>query len=509
MAELEIPTVTAKRTPIWIMICVIAVFILGTGLRLVDLTDPPLDYFPQRQLRGAIIARALYYQLLPSADPATREQAVFLANTMDPREPSVFEGLVAVTYLVTGGEHLWVARVYSILFWLLGGIALYALARRMTSPLAAIAPLIYYFFLPWSVIFSRIFQPDLIMVMLTLWVAYTLYRWGESPAWKWAILTGLLAGLAAYVKLPAVFPIVLMLAGVVLSTLGIKKAVKHPQVWAMAGLLIIFPAVYYLFVIPGQSSGWLSFSLGLLKNLVSPSFYIRWIIFAGGLVDLGVAFISFVGVWLLPKKARIIPLALWVGYILYGLAFSYHITTHEYYSIPLIPAVALSLAPIAGLIFDRLTDRGHLARWAVVGILVFSIAYSGWMARSIMLGKNYRIEAVAWTQMGGHLPKDGNMIGLTHEQGYRIAYYGWRQVIPWLLTAGDEQALSSAVDPQAAFKAAFDKATQGQEYFIVTMFNDFNALPMLKSYLYEHYPIYGEGDGYLIFDLTQPLESAP
>ena len=90
-----------------------------------------------------------------------RDQAVYLANTMDQSEPSVFEGLVALTYLVTGGEHLWVARIYSILFWLLGGIALYALARRMTSPLAAIAPLIYYFFLPWSVIFSRIFQPDL------------------------------------------------------------------------------------------------------------------------------------------------------------------------------------------------------------------------------------------------------------------------------------------------------------------------------------------------------------
>jgi hypothetical protein len=504
MTELTSPVTVHMRTPIFIYVCVVAIFILGTGLRLVDLTDPPLDYFPQRQLRGAIIARSIYYQLLPSADPTRRDQAVFLANTMDPREPSVFEGLVAVTYLLIGGEHLWVARIYSILFWLLGGFALYALARRLTSPLAAIASLIYYFFLPWSVIFSRIFQPDLIMVMLTLWVAYTLYRWGESPSWKWAILTGILAGLAAYIKLPAVFPIVLMLGGVVLTTLGLKKALKHPQVWTMLGLLAIFPAIYYLFVIPSSSNGWLTFTLGLLKNWVSPSFYIRWIIFAGGLVDLGVAFISFVGVWLLPKKARIIPLALWLGYLLYGLAFSYHITTHEYYSIPLIPAVALSLAPIAGLIFDRLSNRGQLAKCAVVGILVFSVAYSGWMARSIMLGKNYRNEAVAWQQMGEHLPEQGNLIGITHEQGYRIAYYGWRQALPWSTTAADEQAVSASADPQAAFKALFDKAISGQEYFIVTLFNDFNSLPMLGAYLYDHYPIYAEGDGFLIFDLTQP-----
>jgi hypothetical protein len=485
------------------------VFILGTGLRLVDLTDPPLDYFVQRQLRGAIIARAIYYQLLPSADPKLRDQAIYLANTMDPREPPVFEGLVAATYLVTGGELLWVARIYSILFWLLGGIALYALARRMTSPLAAIAPLIYYFFLPWSVIFSRIFQPDLIMVMLTLWVAYTLYRWGETPSWKWAILTGLLAGLAAYIKLPAIFPIILMLIGVVLTSLGIKKAVTNLQVWTMAGLLIILPAIYYLLIIPNSSSGWLSFTLGLLKNWISPSFYIRWIIFAGGLVDLGVAFISFVGVWLLPKKARIIPLALWLGYIIYGLAFSYHITTHEYYSIPLIPAVALSLAPIAGLIFDYLSDRGHLARWAVVGILIFSVFYSGWMARSIMLGKNYRNEAISWQNMRQDLPQEGNLIGITHEQGYRIAYYGWQHVTPWPYTAVDEATFDNNSDPMGDFGTRFESAVTGQDYFVVTLFSDFDSQPLLKSYLYDHYPIYSQGDGYLIFDLTQPLQSAP
>jgi 4-amino-4-deoxy-L-arabinose transferase-like glycosyltransferase len=509
MAEIELQTDLPKRTSAWVYLCIVAIFVLGTGLRLLDLTDPPLDYFPQRQLRGAIIARAIYYQLLPSADPSARNQAVYLANTMDDNEPPVFESLVALTYLVTGGEQLWVARIYAIVFWLLGGIALYVLALRMTSPTAAIAPLIYYFFLPWSVIFGRTFLPDLPMMMLTLWVAYTLYRWGEAPSWKWAILTGLLAGLAGYVKLPAVFPIILMLVGVVLATLGFKKAIKSPQVWVMAVLFIIFPAVYYLFVIPAWSSAYVNFTVDLLYNLIQPSFYIRWIIFAGGLVDLGVAFISFVGVWLLPKKARIIPLALWLGYLLYGMAFSHHIITHEYYSIPLIPAIALSLAPIAGLIFDRITARGNLAQWALVGVLVFSVGYSAWMARSIMYGKNYRNETIGWLKVGQALPKEGNLVGLTHEMGYRIAYYGWRHVTPWLDTTADEQALSSKADPQAEFVTRFENATIGQDYFVVTLFNDFNAQPMLKTYLYDHYPIYAEGDGYLIFDLTQPRGSTP
>jgi 4-amino-4-deoxy-L-arabinose transferase-like glycosyltransferase len=509
MAGIELQAAQPKRTSAWVYICIIAIFVLGTGLRFIDLTDPPLDYFPQRQLRGAIIARAIYYQLLPSADPAIRDQAVYLANTMDKNEPAVFEGIVALTYLVTGGEHLWVARIYAIVFWLLGGIALYALARRMTSPIAAIAPLIYYFFLPWSVIFARIFQPDLPMMMLTLWVAYTLYRWGETPTWKWAVLTGLLAGLAGYVKLPAVFPIIVMLFGVVLATLGFKKAIKSHQVWVMAALFIIFPAVYYLFVIPDWSGAYVNFTIGLLKNLIQPSFYMRWIIFAGGLVDLGVAIISFIGIWLLPQKARIIPLALWVGYALYGLAFPHHIITHEYYSIPLIPAIALSLAPVANLVFSHINHYGRGVRLILAAVLVFSVAYSGWMARSILLSKNYRDETAGWIKVGQALPKEGNIIGITHEQGYRIAYYGWRHVTPWPYTAEDESPLAYNPDPMGEFAIRFENAVKGQDYFVVTLFNDLDAQPMLKAYLFDHFPIYSQGDGYLIFDLTHPKESAP
>ncbi|MFZ2095276.1 MAG: glycosyltransferase family 39 protein [Anaerolineales bacterium] len=497
-----------RRFSHWPTICIIAIFILGTGLRFLDLTDPPLDYFPQRQERAAIIARGIYYQLLPSADPALRAQAVYLAKTMDPREPSVFEGLVAVTYLVIGGEHLWVARIYAILFWLLGGIALYLLARRMTSPLAAIAPLIFYFFLPWSVIFSRIFQPDLIMVMLTLWAAYFLYLWSETLSWKWAILTGLIAGVAVYVKIPAIFPIGLMLIWIVIDTLGFKKAISSPQVWAMVVMLLALPVIYYLFIIPGYSQGWLIFTLSLVDKWLQPSFYIQWIIFAGGLVDLGIAFVSFVGVWLLPKKPRIFALSLWAGYILFGLAFPYHITTHEYYSIPLIPAVALSLAPLAGLVFNRIKEHDRLARWTVVVVLGFAIFYSGWMGQSILLSKNYRYEAISWQEMGQVLPKEGDLIGITHEDGYRIAYYGWRHVTPWPYNAEDEASIGK-VDPMEQFTSLFNKAVGGEDYFIVTMFNQFDSQPLLKSYLYDHYPIYAEGEGYLIFNLTQPNVSTP
>jgi len=124
-------------------LALLLIFALGLGLRLYDLTDQPLDFHPTRQLRAAIISRGMYYEMQPNADPVLREKAISIASTMEAYEPPLLERLVAVTYLITGGEHLWVARLYSIFFWLIGGGALYALARRLTSIPGALASLAF------------------------------------------------------------------------------------------------------------------------------------------------------------------------------------------------------------------------------------------------------------------------------------------------------------------------------------------------------------------------------
>ena len=115
------------------ILAIIALFALGLGLRVLDLTDPPLDFHATRQLHAAVIARGMYYQMLPSADPALRDQAILLWRVQEVFEPPIFERLVALTYLLAGGEYLWFARLYSTLFWLVGGAALFALARRMLA----------------------------------------------------------------------------------------------------------------------------------------------------------------------------------------------------------------------------------------------------------------------------------------------------------------------------------------------------------------------------------------
>ena len=63
---------TTRLTLIQITVLVV-VCLVGFGIRMYHLKDPPLDFHPTRQLRSALISRSVYYQLNPAADPAKRK----------------------------------------------------------------------------------------------------------------------------------------------------------------------------------------------------------------------------------------------------------------------------------------------------------------------------------------------------------------------------------------------------------------------------------------------------
>jgi len=183
----------------------LSLLLFGLGLRLVDLTDPPLDFHPTRQLRAAIIARGMYYEMLSDADPVVADKALQLRAALETYEPQIFERLTALSYLAIGGETLWTARLFAILFWCVGGVFLFDLARRMVSWGGGLVALAYYLFLPLSVQASRSFQPD---PLVTLWILvslWTTYRWSQVRTWPWGVATGLIAGLTLLIKPTAVF----------------------------------------------------------------------------------------------------------------------------------------------------------------------------------------------------------------------------------------------------------------------------------------------------------------
>ena len=503
-----------SRPSTWLLILIL-LLALGGLLRLLDITDPPLDFQPSRQLRNSLVARNIYYSLLPSATAEQRELAASFARTVADYEPSASELLVAVTWLVMGGENFAAARIWGTLFWLSAGIALFDLMRRTTSPWAALMGLAYYLILPFSVQASRSFQPDPLMTSTFVAGIYFLYRWSESsgvqelvPAldsklsdsrktWKWAILAGIFLGLATFIKVVIAF--LVGSAAIVLVLFTLKKDFwKSKQVWAIAALMIAPAFVYYILLHQGRSSEYFfAWTVALIKLITSADFYSKWLAFLGSIFGLTVIFVSLAGALISTPRLRFLLIGLWAGYLLYGLTLPFQMYTHSYYHIQLIPILALGLASAVNPLVDRVSGQGWGWRVGIIVLAVVVIGYQSWVARSVLIAEDFRHEPAFWKGVADVIPADADVIALTQDYGYRLMVFGWRKVSLWHLSTDLSEVRNGGQDA-----SDFSDLTADKEYFLVTAFGQLDKQPDLKKIL-EQYPIAAQGDGYVLYDLRK------
>ncbi len=497
---------SSSRTWLPFLILLLA---LGGTLRLLDLTDPPLDFHPSRQLRNALVARDIYYHLLPNVDPQTLALTSSFRRSVGQYEPPIIESLVAWTYTWTGGESYAIPRIWESLFWLLAGIALFDLMRRAVSPWAALAGLAYYLVLPFAVQASRSFQPDPLMTSAFVVGIYFLYRWSESfsllplgegqvvrESWRWAILAAIFLGFATLVKVVIAFLVGAAAIVMVLFTLR-KDFWKSKQVWAMAVLMIVPALTYYVFLHSGRSTEYFfAWSLDLLKLITSLSFYSNWLGFLGSLFGLTVLFASLAGTLLAAPRLRVLLISLWMGYLLYGLTLPFQMYTHSYYHIQLVPLVALGLAAALNPLFEAAAAQRVAGRVAFVAVIAALIGYQSWAARSVLVAEDFRNEPAIWAEIGKAIPENAQVIGLTQDYGFRLMLWGWRKIDQWPINTDLAQIRGADTDAAAHFATL----TEGDDYFLVTAFGQLDKQPELKKIL-EQYTVTAQGDGFVLYDL--------
>ncbi|MGZ6315807.1 MAG: ArnT family glycosyltransferase [Anaerolineales bacterium] len=486
-------------------ITLLVLFGLGFGIRLYDLTDLPLDFHPTRQLLSALKARGMYLQSRGGVPDWERKMAIQQWKTKAEVEPEVFEHLVAFTYRFIG-EQLWLARVYSSLFWLIGGVFLFLLVQGLFSVDGAVLSTAYYLFFPYAVIASRSFQPDPLMILLIICFLWAFMQWSRKPAWSWALLAGVVGGFAIYIKFVSAFFVVGGALGLLAGSFGLRDAMRKAQVWAMA-LLGLLPAAAYIFygvVLHGflgqQFNG--RFIPALLLN---PSNYLQWVsmanLAAGAVaITLGLLGLLFVQ----ERRVRAFLFGLWGAYILFGLVFDYHIATHDYYSLPLIPIVAISLAPVAGAMLGRLRElaAGRAVQAAAWAVLLFGLLATTWDVRNEMKAVDYRPQAAMWAEIGSQLMHRHNVVALTQDYGSRLAYWGWQDALIWP-NSGDID-YHVARGGKMNLEERFQSMTHGNAFFLITDFVELNRQPELKIEL-SRFAIYARGAGYTIYDLQKPV----
>jgi hypothetical protein len=476
----------------------------------------------------------MYYETLPDVSETQREFAIQQWKTKVTIEPEIIEHIAVFFYRLTGKEQLWIPRLISALFWLVGGIFVYLLARDMFSVDGGILALAFYLFVPYGIFSSRSFQPDPLMVMLIVAFWWLIYCWanltdltpvsstllGTRPdrrreSWKWAILAGLIGGLAIFVKFVAAFFVIGGALGALLGRFKLRELLRNPQIWVLGVLGVLPGAVWILYgkfvlgIFGGDMSGRFIPSL-----LVSPLFYIQWqtkaATVAGGIgIMLGL-----LGLLVVRERAvRAFLLGIWGAYLVFGLYFNYHISTHDYYSLPLVAIVALSLAPLGDWFFAHIREAsspyGDDAGWvrgALFVVLLYGIFSTVWDVRNQMKSVDYRLQVARWAEIHDVLGDQASVVSLTEDYGLRMAYWGWMKTALWPSSGDLYQA--DARGNQRDIDKLFAETAAKKSLFLVTDLDDFAKQKELRALLAGH-PLIIQGDGYLIYDLQHTLEAQP
>ena len=500
---------TEKAFPVkrrlWLAVILLA-FVLGLAVRLYDLTDPPLDFHPTRQLHSALIARGMYYQTRPDIPEWQRQRAYSQWQSEGLIEPQIMEMLTAITYDAIGSEQLWVARVWSIVFWVIGAVFIALLAKKISNLIGAAAALVYFLLWPYAAVASRAFQPEPLktaMIAAGLWAAA---KWLEKRSWQWAGAAGILCGLAIYVKATAVFFIAPALAGLVLSNYSFSQAVRNRQVWLLLVLSIVPYAAYHVFGVYILGSLGQQFGLRFFPNLwIDPAFYVRWLGELNRAVGLEIFLAAIAGLLLYAERPYAGMLYGYLaGYVVYGFTFAYHISTHDYYHMPLFIIISMGLALLVKGLLSGLRDRKSAsAQQFLAALLIFFMLIKAWDTRVTLKRMDYRDETGFWQDLGAEIGSDKKVTGLLADYGYRLSYWGWMNVSPWMQTS--DINLRELAGEKVDYQAALQDTLAGHDFFIVTQMDELARQEQLEAYLRSKYPVYRENDEVIIFDLHRVM----
>jgi hypothetical protein len=252
--------------------------------------------------------------------------------------------------------------------------------------------------------------------------------------------------------------------------------------------MIVPLLLYYLGGIGDQTSGYLTnwTVISRWSEVLTPSFYMRWLIRVDDLLMAGLVFGGILGSVLTSRRTLAVLWGLGAGYLLYGVTFPFHILTHDYYHLPLVALVSLGIMSLTQVMIERVAKRGVALQFVFIGVILLFVFYNGWLGRSILLGQDYRDHPAYWREVGEAIPRNEKTIGISQNYGFRLMYFGWRRIELW---------------PSDGSIRDFERIADETAFFVITAKNQLE--PDLAEYLDTHYSVHAQGTGYLIYDLRQ------
>ena len=489
---------------------VIIIFIVGFLIRIPGFFVSPLSFHPTRQYRSALIARKIFFLLCPQK--AQKWQIEFLKRHSPPLlEPPIYESIVALTYKIYGKENLLFPKIFSTLAWIVSAIFIFFIQRELNSIYAGIFSLLYFLFIPFGIKASRSFQPDLFMILFFTVYCWYLIKNRNSFNFKNITLLGLLGLLSALFK-----PITLFFIATtsLIAFLSYNKTpVKNRIFKLIIFSLICFSPVflYYIYGIIKFNSLQNQADMSFVPDLYfQAKYYLGWIRKIDVACSTPAFLLAFLALFLLKKEKdneqklffRRFYYSLWVGYLAYGLIFNYHIHTHDYYQLPFIIIISLGVGYTMESIMKYMKKSYKISEvHFVIMTFIFMLIIPFTDRKVIWFSQDkYNTRIAIMKEIGEIVEHSDRCILSTYGWGKPIEYYGYTTGLilsKTILAKNDDEIIKD-------FERMKDRINA--EYFII---NNIKYLKILKrekklfwKYLKVNYPVFKEGEGYIIFKLS-------
>lgn len=507
---MEVNTEIDSSKPIQVSnFLILGIFILACALRIYHIGSPPLDFEPERQYHSFILARNYFLQNSDSA-PEWRKK-LWQQNAAEEyvREPPILEHVIATAYRITGKEQFWISRSLSVIFWLAGGWVLFRLLKNLVGQNGAVFSLVFYLFNPFGIVASRAFMPDPLMILIAILAINSFVRYYSKQSRSSLFLCAILSGVASLIKPFCLIPLLTTFLLLMLEIHGrdIKSIVKNLFFFLLIVGIVAVP--YYLSgLLPGGGflRGYSSVSI-MPRLWFKPYYWGGWF----DLIRMTAGYIPFImgliGILLTDKGLlRTLLMGLWLGYLFFCLLFTYHIHTHDYYHLILIPIIAMSIAPIGSAVFETMRFQpGPIFRWLFAGILIFGAAASVHEARSRWKAvQDYvQTEVSSAVEIGEVLNHSSDVISLASYYAKPLKYQaeigGKRWPYTYDFRANEIIGLENKT---AQIRLQEDLKLYPLKYFVVSDLEELNRQQELKKLLYANFPVFKGTTNFVIFSLT-------
>jgi hypothetical protein len=421
-----------SRSHFLLIVCLLVGALL---LRVPGITEPSTE---QRETQSALLARQWYLDDRSELPLWKQRVLSALPSGVKPIEPPILDFLAASEFRLTG-ENFWFPRLVSSLMWIVGGVFVYLIATRLSTRAGALIALALYLTWPFATWLSRHFMPDATMVASLLAAALTVIRYWERPSLGRLVLAGAVSSFATAVK-PGVasFYLIGLFVALAVSQRKVRATFVGGQLPLFVALTVMAAGIYYIWGTYLSDFIWSEAGTGRLTlDFVSTerfwtgwweavSYLIRYPQQQSLLALLPLA-AAMAGFLLAPRGVpRAILAGLSLGYLAFALTFATYVSSNPYYSLPLIPILALSIGVLGGRILD--TRRGPFAPVARVGLLavvVVAIGLAAFKSHAVLTVATPRDRIADYRRIGDLTDHTTRAIVVDDELSTPSMYWGW------------------------------------------------------------------------------------